>query len=257
VILHQLRTRVDPRRVRAVVECGAAGLETVTLDRGWDGEPAPVSARIVLLLDDVYLHLAVSVVSPGPARTLDDPVPGRCRAGLWQGDVVELFLCDVDGEGYREYHLSPAGEWWMGCFSAPRVKMAADMATELPAGMPPGDAPGVAVWTEASQAGWRGTLSLPETLLPPGFRGVVDGLGRTAAEERGTLGPPRLRAHLTAILGEPRTYLSLVPLPGERPDFHQPRLFPAVAGAAAVAGDWCDRSETAGGTGTDDRGAPV
>lgn len=277
MILHRIPARIDPACVRALAEPGTSGLESVTLDQDWNGEPVPVSARVLLLLDDAYLHLAVSVVAPGPARTLDDPVPGRFRAGLWQGDVVELFLCDVDGAGYREYHLSPAGEWWMGCFSAPRVEMPVEMPAEMPvkmpAGMPagmtvevpaetplgsddmicpdgsggppartgelaPGVEPQVAVWTSRCRNGWRGTLSLPEALLPPGVRGALAGPGRALAGVGEALVPPRLRGNLTAILGEPRTFLSLVPLPGERPDFHQPGHFPLAVEKAAPARYW-------------------
>lgn len=261
MILHRIPTCIDPARVRAFAEPGTSGLEIVTLDHDWNGAFAPVSVGIVLLLDDAHLHLAVSVVAPGPARILDNTVPGRFRAGLWQGDVVELFLREVNGEGYREYHLSPAGEWWMGRFSAPRVEMPAETPAETAAEAAPGSdggtradaadrslrraeevAPGVepqvAVWTEECRKGWRGTLSLPEALLPPGFRGALEGPGRAVAGEGATLVPPRLRANLTAILGEPRTFLSLVPLPGERPDFHQPGLFPSVIEKAAPARCW-------------------
>jgi hypothetical protein len=200
------------------------------LDRDWRGVPAPVMVHALLVLDDACLHLAAWL--HGPAWVFADAVPGRYRRGLWQRDVVELFLCDREGDGYREYHLSPGGEWWMGCFSAPRIPALGDGALDdeavvgrgVQVRMPSreasvrgsGDAVerGGQVFGGPGGGGWRGALSLPRELLPPGF---VDICERAAV----------CRANLAAVIGcDPRRFLSLVPLPGNRPDFHQPELFP-------------------------------
>jgi hypothetical protein len=185
------------------------------LDRDWRGAPAPVKVRALLVLDDAHLHLATWL--PGPVLLSADAVPGRFRSGLWRTDVVELFLGDVEGEGYREYHLSPDGEWWMGCFSAPRISTSGGGATD---GEPEEAGHAAQVLSEPDGPGRRGVLSLPRELLPRGF---ADLCGRAAG----------CRGMLAAILGpEPRLHLSSIALPGDRPDFHQPRLFPHVASAS-------------------------
>jgi hypothetical protein len=186
--------------------------------------PAAPAAQVALVLDDSFLHLAAWVA--GPAWFEKDAVPGRFRSGLWQRDVVELFLCDLKGDGYREYHLSPGKEWWMGTFFGPRV--------EDPGGPWPPDRPaasGIAASVAPEGDGWRGLLSLPWALLPPGFPGACDAILDAAA------GAVDLRANVTAIVGrDPRCYLSVTPLPGERPDFHQPRCFPKVVVCKAGSG---------------------
>lgn len=205
------------------------------LDRDWQGGSAPVTVRTLLVLDDGYLHLAAWL--SGPPWAFADAVPGRFRTGLWQRDVVELFLCDRDGGGYREYHLSPGGEWWMGCFSAPRVAAVEDALPGHPsvpasesAAKAPGNerrpedgagfrAPGVFVSTESDDDGWRGALSLPRDLLPPGFARACDAGSRSG-------GATGLSGNVAAIVGrQDRRFLSAALLPGERPDFHQPGSF--------------------------------
>jgi hypothetical protein len=201
------------------------------LDRDWQGTPVERPPRVLLVLDDTHLHFAAWM--PGPGWSFDDAVPGRFRAGLWQRDLVELFVRDPVGEGYREYHLSPAGEWWMGCFTAPR-KEARDGAMMLPA--PPDRGQSALTLVERAPAGWQGVLSLPRELLPPGFTELlvappgpppVPLAWPLAAGPIGSVSA--VAANLAAMVGEaPRHFLSLGPLPGERPDFHQPARFPRV-----------------------------
>ncbi len=205
------------------------------LDHDWRGTPSPRAAEVALVLDDADLHLAAWV--SGPAWVFEDSVPGRCRPGLWQRDVVELFLGDREGDGYREYHLSPGGEWWMGCFAAPRVPAPGHADAGGPA---TGGRVRIFATREGGAAGsdasddrargfacpgggrWHGVLSLPRTLLPAGFA--------EACDDAATGSVAGFRANLTAMVGsESRCYLSATPLPGDRPDFHQPVCFVPVA----------------------------
>lgn len=214
------------------------GERCLRLDRDWRGMPASAMVHALLVLDDVSLHFVAWL--PGPAWQYADAVAGRFRPGLWQRDVVEMFLCDREGDGYREYHLSPGGEWWMGCFSSPRVATAGDAsrgdqpmppAQEMAQGVGIGGrphqsadeaAPGVSVAVESDGDGWRGGLSLPRCLLPPGFSEACDA---ASCADRAT----GLSANVAAIVGrDTRHFLSVTPLPGVRPDFHQPRTFPPV-----------------------------
>lgn len=48
--------------------------------------------------------------------------PGIFHEGLWQLDVLELFLVDQGGIGYQEINLSPAGAWWSCKFSSYRKR---------------------------------------------------------------------------------------------------------------------------------------
>jgi hypothetical protein len=208
------------------------------IDSDWRGLQTRTAVHALLILDDAHLHLAAWM--PGPPWAFPDAVPGRFRPGLWQRDVVELFLCDGEGDGYREYHLSPGGEWWMGCFSAPRVgagevalpRQPSMPASEPVAGTPENDrrpedsadfrAPTVFVSAETTGAGWKGVLSIPRDLLSPGFAQACDAGSRSA-------GATGLSANVAAIVGgQDRRFLSASPLPGGRPDFHQPRSFARV-----------------------------
>lgn len=125
-----------------------------------------------------------------------NPVPGRFREGLWERDVLELFLSSQADQRYQEFNLSPAGEWWSCLFTSPRQRADSSLA-----GLP------AEVYAAATGDLWRVILEITPAIC------VFD-LGR----------PDDLRMNICACLGkERRSYLSAVNLPGDRPDFHQPQ----------------------------------
>jgi hypothetical protein len=142
-----------------------------------------------------------------PLRVPSSP-PGFTD-GLWQHDVVELFLAPAAlPEGpprYLELEAGVAGHWLALSLSDVRVRRA-----ELR------DA-GVAVRSEVSADGarWEGLMRVP-------LREIV-----------AVAGAPPWRGLIAAVLGggspnAERCYLTSHALPGERPDFHQPRRWVAL-----------------------------
>lgn len=57
--------------------------------------------------------LRVTYVLEGDIDRLRIPPqrPARVVEGLWRQTCCELFIADEDGPGYREFNLSPSGEW--------------------------------------------------------------------------------------------------------------------------------------------------
>jgi len=128
--------------------------------------------------------------------------------GLWNGNVVELFLLNPDNGRYLEVHLAPTGQWWACVFTAVRVR-------ETEAGRP---LPLSVVHHERDKTGrhWQASAKVPAAVI----------CKLLAARDF-----MRLRANLTAI-AHPLTgrtlYFSHAPLPGAKPDFHQPSAWLAL-----------------------------
>lgn len=159
-----------------------------TLDHDWRGQPLPgPHPEISLRLLGGRVHLDLDAPYWG------DPAPeatvGPCE-GLWNYEVVELFIAGA-GTRYLELELGPHGHHlFFGLRDIRRVEHEALPLLELD----------VSKGVER----WRAHASFDGELLPPG----------------------PYRINLCAIRGvDPREYRSLVALPGEAPDFHQPDLW--------------------------------
>lgn len=168
----------------------------VPIDRTWSGEPLAAEERGELLLVLACGQLRIAVDAPFHD---DPPPPGPPgpTPGLWEHEVVELFVAGPGGDDeveYLEIELSPHGH---------------HLVLRL-----------------------RGVRHAIEEGLPLDFRAAIEG-GRWRGEAlvpRAWLPPPPHRAAAFAIhgTGAARRHLSSVALPGERPDFHQPRSFPPI-----------------------------
>jgi len=155
----------------------------------WDGSPAPLGAHASANLSctDAGLRIRASALHQTPARI--PPLPaGRCD-GLWEYDVVEIFLAGEDGT-YVEIELGAGGHWLVFGFSGIRVR-----SNEHP------DLP-LDVAHRSSKDGWESTVTIPWDILP-----------KTIA-----------RLNAFAILGG--LHLAHHPVPGTTPDFHQPAHYP-------------------------------
>lgn len=53
---------------------------------------------------------------------------GRRRRRLWEETCLELFLAETGSERYREFHLSPSGDWNVYRFGGYRAGMREDRA---------------------------------------------------------------------------------------------------------------------------------
>ena len=195
-ISSELEPRSYPRNV---------GWHSLPITTTWDGRAANVRAWVAFRLTDDLLEVAGGAVEEAPVSPL---LPTAARTErLWEYSVVELFL--VTAAGYLELELGPDGRYLAYSFGAPRERTAsyeAHQAGAIP--MLPG-------------AGWASVAIFDRKSVFRMAGGPVQKLnafahlpGLTAAE------PAAGRATLFAFH----------PLPGDRPDFHQPMRFPGWRG---------------------------
>lgn len=124
---------------------------------------------------------------PSPAT------PAGSLDGLWEYEVVELFVAGNDGR-YIELEFGPHGHYLALRFDAVRHRAGPPFLLDF----------------SVSRAGerWQGEAFLTADVIP-------------AAPHR---------ANAFAIHGVARrNYLAATPLPGPTPDFHQPERFPRVS----------------------------
>lgn len=168
-------------------------LAPLLIARAWDGGAARPDEVVLLMLHRVEDGLSLHVNAPLHGDPPPDAPAGPTWA-LWEHEVVELFIAgpgDDEGVHYLELELGPHGHH-LALLLAGRRHI---VGRELP----------LAVTTRHVGARWIAEATIPESLLPNG----------------------PLRVNATAIhgQGERRRYLSLTPLPGAAPDFHQPQRF--------------------------------
>jgi hypothetical protein len=161
----------------------------------WDGTlctDARLHGLVTLSVADAGLRITASLPQQDIPHNPGTPLYSRV-ANLWEYDVVECFV--VGAEHYLEVELGAGGHFLVLAFSRPRV------CSNTYEGWTPQMAfePAMARGTV-----WRSSILIPWTMVPVGIKGV--------------------NAHV--ISGE--HYLCYHPLPGPRPDFHQPDRFPAV-----------------------------
>lgn len=110
-------------------------------------------------------------------------------ANLWEYDVVECFL--VGEEKYLEVELGAGGHFLVLDFTAPRVR-SEEYADFLP---------DMEFDPAAGDGRWRASVVIPWRMVPKGLKAM----------------------NAFVIVGE--NYLCYSPLPGPKPDFHQPDRF--------------------------------
>jgi hypothetical protein len=162
----------------------------------WDGDPIPAGERVRLRLRLTPSTLRIAVDAPFHG---DPPPPGAPGPTdrLWEHEVVELFVAaaghDDDTVPYTEIEISPFGHHLVLRLRGVRRVV----ESELP----------LALRTWRRDGRWLAVARLDRRLLPP----------------------PPWQVDAFAIHGEgdARRHLAATPLPGPRPDFHQPRRFPA------------------------------
>jgi hypothetical protein len=172
----------------------------IVVDRLWDGSPAAPEERVDLELRaaaDGDLHIAVDAPFHGDPPPPSPPGP---TPGLWNHEVVELFLYG-DADRYLEVELGPHGHHLVlalhGARNVVRQGLAIDFRRAL------------------AGARWRGDAVVPAALLP----------GR----------PARCNAHAIHGVAAARRYLSAIAAGGARPDFHRPEASAALEPALLAA----------------------
>jgi hypothetical protein len=171
-------------------------MTSLRVDRTWSGEPLEPEHHAELSLKAAKGGLLLIVDAPFQGDRPPHGPPGSTPA-LWEHEVVELF---VAGEGaadeveYLEVELSPHGHHLVLLLAGVRRVVEAGLGLDYRAAIE-GDR-------------WRGEAWLPRSWLPPP--------------------PHRAAAFALHGTGGRRRYLSSLPLPGDRPDFHQPHRFPRI-----------------------------
>ena len=162
-----------------------------TIAHTWNGEAVEEHEKVhveLYPLDDGGLEVELS--APYHGDPPPEAEPGLLW-GLWEHEVVELFLVGADGT-YLEAEFGPHGHHLLLRLSAPRQIS----EKELPAGY----------HATISGERWKARARISRNCIPSSVT----------------------RLNLFAIHGEAggRRHLAWAPLPGAVPDFHQPARFP-------------------------------
>ncbi|MEO8503730.1 MAG: hypothetical protein ABI609_07545 [Acidobacteriota bacterium] len=169
--------------------------EVLQIAKTWQGVPIPESEQVTVLVDRSGAGLRLRVEAPFHGDPAPPARPGPCDR-LWEFEVVEVFLAgppdDVGRIPYTEVELSPHGHHLV--LRMLGVRNAIDWALPL------------VYRAEIAGNRWRGEAVIPASFLPP-----LIGLTGNAYAIHG----PR----------DARRYLAAIPLPGPRPNFHQPDRF--------------------------------
>ena len=162
------------------------------IDRLWDGGEAWPTERSELTFTLGPEGLSIEIRAPFHGDPPPTAPPSRTEA-LWEYEVVELFLANATGH-YLELEFGPHGHHLALLFSGIRQLSRHDIPVTFQARID-GDS-------------WRGSAQVAASYLPEQIH----------------------RANAYAIHGQEdrRRFLAAAPVPGPRPDFHQPQLFPPL-----------------------------
>ncbi|MCB9689243.1 MAG: hypothetical protein H6738_11355 [Alphaproteobacteria bacterium] len=164
----------------------------VVIGRAWDGALLPARDRATIRLSWASHALRIEVDAPYHGDPPPPSSPGPTD-GLWEHEVVELFvLLEQQGPRYVEIELGPHGHHLVLTLDGVRRPTARCLPLEYVATVD-GDR-------------WHGTALLD-------------------LEHLGDQRPVAFNATRIWGSGTERRYASVVALPGDAPDFHQPDRF--------------------------------
>lgn len=167
------------------------------LERDWFGVHPAQQVDVIFAADSNYLWFAGK--GSGTFQYDLNLKSGDFTPGLWEQDLIELFISNRTSGHYVEVNLSPAGARWAATFSAPRKKIA-DWDPTI-----------CGTYSENSEATWNAAIWM-----------ALD-------ELREQLDGEPTHFNMTAIVNTPdQQFLSLSDLPGKDPDFHQPSHFTPI-----------------------------
>jgi len=163
------------------------------ITQGWDGGAALAAERARVGLSWQGADLAVRVEAPDHGDPPPPSPPGH-TPGLWDYEVVELFLCGP-GDVYLELELGPAGHHLVLLLHGVRKPRASPRELD--------------VVVNRGAGRWTAGTTLPQAWLPPR--------------------PWRANAYAIHGCGPDRRYLACHPVPGDGPDFHRLQHFKPLA----------------------------
>jgi len=168
---------------------------TLRVDHLWNGETCSDDRLWAeLSISRVKEGLRVEVVAPmlHEQRVPDAPIGSRVE-GLWEYDVVELFLVGP-GHEYLELELGAGGHFLALGFSSIR-RRSNDYGRFEP----------IVRYERTSEKIWTSSLTLSWDMIPENLRAI----------------------NAFAIMAG--QFMAYAPVPGEKPDFHQPDFYPTVS----------------------------
>ncbi len=168
------------------------------LEQDWFGQCLDIAASYALTADPQNLWFCAG--RKKRASISADARPHEFVEGLWNHDVAELFIKDMQSDRYLEINLAPSGAWWSAEFYGPRMRVHSEAAP----------IEGVRSHSRIAVDGcWQAAVAIPIAYLELHF-----GFGMDS------------RLNVTFIVDSPQQrFLSAVRLPGDMPDFHQPGYF--------------------------------
>ena len=174
-----------------------SALPTQAIDSCWNGIALPQLFKWSLARDPKTLWFVGTLPAlPDYDSTLSK---GEFVEGLWERDVVELFIKESSGR-YQEFNISPAGAWWTVLLNSYRTRAPITKRPQL-----------VALEVVQSKVGWS----------------MVFGVEISSLEV--SLEPDSL-IHVSGIMHKPRQrFLSSNRIDGIEPDFHAPGCFQPIA----------------------------
>jgi hypothetical protein len=162
------------------------------IHRSWDGHPALPEERARVRVERTADPLQVTIDAPWHGDPPPDG-PAGSKDGLWQHEVVELFLVGR-AQTYLELEFGPHGHYLVLLLEGVRRPKAVGLQLDFA--------------VERMGDRWRGVARVPREYLPPG--------------------PYTANAYAIHGHAEGRRYLACTPVPGPQPDFHRLEVFPAV-----------------------------
>lgn len=159
----------------------------------WEGKEIAQRERACLCLSLREDSLEISIEAPFRGDPAPPHPPGS-TPGLWEYEVLELFLLGEDGH-YTELEFGPYGHYLVLLLKGERQVLRQGMEIDFS--------------VQRRQHSWKGVAVVPQTLLPES--------------------PVALNAYAIHGEGKSRVYLAHAPVPGPSPDFHQLSCFRPVA----------------------------
>jgi hypothetical protein len=178
--------------------------DPVSIDRYWSGEKAPAGRHFNarLLWSKTALYVLFEARQDEPLVVSDKPDLKKKTMGLWERDVVEIFVAPDDKEPrkYVEFEVAPTGEWL-------------DVALDLTSGTRVSD------WSYAS--GMESFARVERSKVLMAMKIPWSAFGRTPRPGDVWLG------NLLRCIGKDPTrgYLAWQPTLTKQPAFHVPEKF--------------------------------
>lgn len=165
------------------------------IDKNWDGSTCPDDRLFAdLFLSQTKDGISLRVEAPmlHDQKTPEAPMGSRVE-GLWEFDVVELFLVGP-GHQYLEIELGAGGHFLVLGFDSIRHR---NDSYEF-------FAP-VLRFEKTGERLWKSSLTIPWKMVPENFRAL----------------------NAFAIMAG--QFLAYSPVPGTEPDYHQPDRYPSAS----------------------------